>query len=467
MNLIERRLALLTPRQLDGCAKLVHMRGGIIWWKVGAGKSRIGLFFFASLQVAYQWSYPNICLIVCRRKAFLDWCEEIWKCFGADNVCIWQDSAPVQPPGHDKMHFLLVSHAEVEKRFASLQIPAIRVVILDESWMYANHKSKRSKTIYRLTQSRHTIGLSGTVMKASDTLEIYSQLMAVQKHRILAANPTKFRSEYQICQLQQFGAGGPQIPMWRDKPGAYKKILEKIKDVSDIYFPSDNTRVVHEQYHNVECTPQQYRAFKELREYYSLDEFNLEYNNALTISLKIQQISNGWIEEKDDKGHVIASYRIPTNKIEKLRDELEQILSTGERVLVLCAFRRDVEILMQELPFAMVQMTGGESFDVDIWRASAKVCIATEASASSVNHFDQVPYAIYFSANHKWVDMQQSRGRIDRFSSQHTECYYKYLQVVGGLDAHVYRTALRSGQDESNLIFQAGVMEWLQARKQG
>jgi hypothetical protein len=107
-------------------------------------------------------------------------------------------------------------------------------------------------------------------------------------------------------------------------------------------------------------------------------------------------------------------------------------------------------------------MLGGQDFDLERWRSgSVSVCLATEASGSSVNHFDQTAYAIYFSANYKWLDMQQSRGRTDRKSSRHSDVFYKYLQVEGSMDSHVYRSALASGEREARLIMQSGLKDWL------
>lgn len=443
---------LLSPQQQRAVDKIVKARGGLVWWKVGEGKTRIGLFAFAGLQKAYDWNLPSICLVVCRRRAFYDWRTEIELCFPDHSV--YEDFIPALPLEHCPV-FLLVSHAEVAKRFASLQEnKLIRFVILDESWMFTNHKSTRSKAIYKLTAGRKAIALSGTIMKARDTLEIYCQAMAVQKHRLLAPSPSAFRSTFQICQTDR------GFPQFYPKKGSYQKIMSELDEVADIHFPANRDRRVHEQFHSVPSTPQQRDYFHELKEFYSIDALGLEYDNALAISIKTQQIANGWI--KTDSGEIIT---IASNKAEKLRDELHDIIASGERAVVWCAFRYDVEMLTKYLDFATVQMLGGVDFDLDAWNnGNAKVCLATEASGISVNHFAQTPYALYYSANFKWLDMQQSRGRTDRKSSSHSDCYYKYFQVVGSLDSHVYRTALESGDRERALIFQSGIKNWLKAK---
>lgn len=448
----ERMTALLHQRQQEAVVKLHQSRGGIVWWKVGEGKTRIGLFLFASLQALFNWQLPSICLVVCRRNAFLDWREEIERCFSS--VSVYENEIPSLPPGSQPV-FLLISTGMMEKaKIASLQNNLfIRFVILDELWLYANNKSARSKAAYLLTKNRKSVGLSGTIMKARDTSEVYSQAMAVQKHRYLADSITKFRSQYQKTKFIQ--AGG--FPIAFAKKGSYKKIMAALEDVSDIHFPS-GSRVITEQFHNVEPTAKQKQYFHELKEFYSIDELDVEYDHVIVISTKAQQIANGWL--KTEEGGIL---NIPSNKYQKLEDEIQDIIMGGYRVVVWCAFRYDVKMLAAKLPFASVQMLAGHPFDVDTWRhGDARICLATEASGSSVNHFVDTPYAIYFSANYKWLDMQQSRGRTDRGSaSRHAQCFYKYLQVAGSMDSHVYRTALASGRDERKLITE-GVKLWLQ-----
>lgn len=440
---------LLHDEQKRAVSKMVTARGGLVWWKVGEGKTRIGLFTFARLQNIYQWSLPSICLVICRRRAFYDWRSEIKTCF--PRALVFEDYSPIHPPSSEPC-FLLVSHAELVKRYDQLQgCKSIRFCILDELWLYANKKVKRSKNIYKITMGRKAVGLSGTVMKARSIDEIYCQAMAVQKHRYLAPSLTKFRS---ITQKTQWINGA--FPKTTAKKGAYRKIMLALEDCSDVHFPK-GTRLINEQYHTVPSTAEQRELFHELRNLYSAEKFGLEFNHAVVIGIKAQQIANGWIE--DSKGKIQS---ITSLKIEKLEDEVADIVASGQQVIVWCAFRYDVKMLAARSKFACLQMLGGEDFDIDSWNTgNFNVCFATEASGSSVNYFRNTPYAIYFSADHKWINMQQSRGRTDRKDSKHPECFYKYLQVEDSLDAKVFKTAMESGSAESRLILQAGVQDWL------
>lgn len=450
-DLPSRMTELCTQEQLRAVNKIVHSRGGLVWWRVGEGKTRIALFTFAALQNIHQWALPSICLVVCRRKAFRDWRDEIERCFPECDV--YEDSCPAHPPRLAPC-FLLVSEGMLVKQQKLLASNwQIRFICYDESWLYANPKSTRSKAAYDLSRPRKAIALSGTVMKARDTSEIWAQCKIVHKHRLIASSLSAFRENFQVC-FSDLG-----FPLWSSKKGAYADIMHRLSEVTDVHFPK-SSRQIHEQFHTIEATEQQRRYFRELKEFYSIDDLDMEFNNAMVVITKAQQISCGWIF--NEAGNLVS---IPSNKPAKLRDELEDIIASGQRAVVWCAFRHDVEMLAKFLPFATMQMLGGEDFDVDRWLAGdVSVCLATEASGSSVNHFAQVPYAIYFSSDFKWLSMQQSRGRTDRKSSTHLDCYYKYLQVDGSMDAHVFRTAMGSGDKESKLILQAELRTWFNKR---
>lgn len=453
---------LLFEQQAAAVRQLTRSRGGIVWWKVGEGKTRIALFLFAALQNAYRWSLPSICLVVCRRSAFHDWSDEIHRLF--PKSAIYVDNIPVHPP-NDRPVFYLVSAGDmsrgrrrgkkftVNQRFADLQNnPRIRFVVLDELWLYANNKSERFNCAQRLTKNRFSVGLSGTIMKARDTCEVYNQAHAVQKHTFLAPSLTKFRTLHQ----KHVQIGNENFPRVVPRKGSYRKIMHALREVASIHFP-EGDRLIHEQFHTIEPTPKQHQYFHELKEYYAIDELELEYDHAIVVSIKAQQIADGWIKTEE------GIYRpVPSNKPEKLWAEVADIVSAGSSVVVWCAFRHDVKMLAASAPFAVLQMLSGHPFDVAAWRnGDARVCLATEASGSSVNHFANTPYAIYYSSNYKWIDMQQSRGRTDRGrASLHSTCFYKYLQVAGSLDSHVYRTALASGRDERKLITE-GVRNWI------
>lgn len=462
ITLKEFALSQLNRDQQRAVRKLTVSSGGLLWWKVGTGKTRIGIFWFAMLQTMYKWEAPNICLCVVRRKSFDDWREEIKRMVPEADV--YEDDLPAFPPSKHPS-FLLLSDAMLAKNVEWLRrCPWIRCVILDEGWLYSNIKSAKTIAANKLTRGKHRLLMSGTAIKARDLVEAYAQAFAINKHKYIAPNMTRFRTEFQEIKSSK------KFASWTAKPGAYNLFLEKTQEIADVHFP-ESRREICEQYHMVDATAEQKKLFSDLRKYYEIEADGLEYNSALAIGMKILQIANGFYtyrEDPEDKSTEVIR-TVPTNKLVKLKEEVEGILNSDDAatVVIWCAFLQDVSsirYMLSKAKIATLQMTGSVKFDATAWaRREARVCVATEASGSAVNYFAQTPYAIYYSANYKWKDMQQSRGRTDRESSTHDTCFYKYLAVRGSLDRRVYQIALGAGEEEEKFLQTAAMKDWLRS----
>lgn len=447
------------PEQQVAHDNLVKSRGGLLFWKVGTGKTRVGLEVFATLQKVYKWSNPCICLFVCKPKCFHDIRKEIIK-IGFECIVLENDyevPEAVWKNMHTRPTILLVSHAMLSKRLEYLDSNRfIRMVLLDDGYLFKNPRSEKSKAAQRLSVSRRSVLMSGSVMTQRDLTDIYGQAQAVNQHRRIAPNLTKFRSEY----FNHMRVGNPdkkQWPMMSPKKGSYERIVKALGDCTNFYFPKNEERKIHHQIVEVPATSEQTAMFEELREWYSIDQLNVELDFVLQVSLRVQQVSNGWVQGEHGEPRVVSNY-----KVGRTIELVEDILATGERCVIYCAFRHDVKMLVDALPFATLQMLGGQQFDVAAWETGRyPVVVATEASAVGFNHFEQVPYAIYFSMDWPWLYLQQSRGRHDRRASLHREVFYYYMQTQGGLDAKIYDVASSSGEKESTLIRAGEIRSWI------
>lgn len=446
------------PEQQVAHDNLVKSRGGLLFWKVGTGKTRVALEVFATLQKVYKWPNPCICLFVCKPKCFFDIRHETVK-IGFDCIILENDyEVPEQVWGqmHTKPTLLLVSHAMLAKRLHYLdRNRQIRMVLLDDGYLFKNPRVEKTKAANRLTVSRRAVLMSGSVMTQQDTTDIYGQAFAVNQHRRIAPNLTKFRSAF--FNHMRVGGEDKKWPIMSPRKGSYGEIVKALGDCANFYFPENSQRKVHHQIIEVPATPEQTKIFTELREWYSVDDLNLEFDYALQVSLNVQRVSNGWIKGEHGEPRIVKNH-----KVGRLIELVEDILAAGERCIIWCAFTRDVEMLKKLLPFATLQMSSHHKFNLTDWQSGRfPVVIATEASGVGFNHFEQVPYAIYFSMGWKWLDLQQSRGRNDRTASRHSEVFYYYLQTQGGLDADIYLTASRSEAAETKLIQWGMVKDWV------
>lgn len=443
------------PEQQTAYEKLVAEGGGIVWMRVGEGKTRPALM--AASQIASNDGYPAI-LVVARRAAFYDWEQEIATLqLGVDVIELeqWQPNKLL----NCQTVFLIsegkVFHPLTQDLIRSMHMNRmIGCIILDEGWLYKNPKAQKHLAVRRYAELHPTILLSGSIMTARNIMDIYGQVAAVGRARTLAFTKTKFQQQFML------GVGNPGgWTDWVPKRGVYASIMEKIAPFTHIYMPDVarvETKVVITK---VKPYDKQLAYIKELKETAAI-EGRFELTNMGNIITKAQQISDGWIKSSDE-----TIEWFPSTKVNRLDLYLEELMETEFKVVVWCAFREDIKRLM---PIALkhslyvATLQSKEKFDIEAWKNPAcRICLATEASGSSINHFAQVPYGIYFSQDFKWHSLQQSSGRHTRRSSKHTVAYNIFLHTEKSLDAQVHYTVKQSQYSEKSFIKQMAVRQWI------
>jgi len=417
---------------------------------MGEGKSRIALAVYLNLKP----TAGMVCVIVCRRKAFDTWKDEIVKC-GID-AYVTEDSHV----SSRRLTFRLVSHAMIEKFLNEFKSSQIAFVIYDELYLYSNHKSQRSIAAQELTRAvdGRCIGLSGTIMPARDTLSIWGQTRAVGISSALARTTTDFYDRYKKCFLADYGRG--EVRQWQDLPRAKERILEKLADSIHIHFPKSKRSIV-ESFTTVELTPQQLNAIKRLKAEYFLEleeaGFEMELKSALELIVKVSQIGNGWVQDK-----LGNAARFPSKKLDAVCALVEEAHATSEPLLVWCYFKKDIENIRDAAKIPVLEMSGGKEFDRNAWRSgNFPVVLATVGSGASVNDFKDVRRAIFFSNTFKQLDYSQACARTNRFDSAHSSCSYTHLFAAQTFDKHIYTSLKRSASVEQDFINRGIIKQWL------
>lgn len=481
----------LTPKQEVAAYKLHKAKSGAVWWRVGTGKTRIGFKLFAT--IANLTSTACRFLVVCRREAFGDWIDEMEKVgLDWDTRILEQAGDFVGFLSHlDKSEVSFISHGKLQSLQNWLVPNAIHYngVILDEGFLYKNPHSDHCKIANHIAINAVFCWiLSGSIMTAKNLEDVFGQLYAINQHHVLARTLTEFRSKFMI--KFHIKMGERDVPKLVMRKGSTKQIAKLIAPISSIYFPKNSEREIYEEVVSIPPSEEQLKAFLQLQSEFSLDLKGggyMELKNTPSMITKCQQISDGWLKSDrmffkatpslitkcqqitdglmDSKKENVIFY--PNQKVVWLMSKIDELISCGERVVIWCAFRNSVHYLLQQLQKQLPHLSkncysllGGEKFDVANWKRNGLIMIGTEASGSSVNHFDQCAYAIYYSMDAKWLSLQQSQGRTDRKSSKHNKCFYYYLQTKGSLDRMVYRMAKTSQHREAELIKQGELQSW-------
>ena len=416
----------LSDEQFDAANRLAAEERGIVWWKVGEGKTRIALAW-----MFYVTPDPRP-LIICSPGAFRQWLDEIY---------LLQLEKILDPT--------FLSYGRLSRKGKSLEVDfeKFNCLVVDELWLYKNCKSKRSAMLSQITNRLPSIGLSGSMVTARNIEDLYGQAKAIRLDEKIARSLTDFRQQYCVEILNRFG-----FIERTPKPKAIQQIQTKLASNVHVYFPKDR-REIRNITINVEPTIEQTKIRKELVKtyYYEHQEkygFKLEIKSALSLLVKLQQISDGFL--RNAEGLTVS---VSSRKQDRLQELCAELLDAGERILVWVAFRHTAKMLREVLPFPVSLLSGENRFDSEAWRkGEAKICIATVGSGASLNDFASVGYALFYSTRFSHVQMQQAKGRTNRKSDLGSRYYY-FLQTEGFPDRDVYRMIEESRTTEEMVIY--------------
>ena len=298
--------------------------------------------------------------------------------------------------------------------------------------------------IHQITQRLPVIGLSGSMMTAGNVEDLYGQAMAVNLSRKLAGSITHFREQFMIDTTNWAG-----FVQRYPRKGAVEAIQRRLIDNIDVYFPKE-TKEIRDIPITVEPTVEQKKIRKELlRSYtYAEDNFSLEVKTGASLLVKLQQVSDGFLRSGERDYIPVLS-----NKLARLKELVNELLDSGERVLIWVGFRKTAEILRKALNCKTTVLSGDGKFDVFGWRdKKIKVTIATVGSGSSLNDFADIRYSIFYSTSFSSIAMQQARGRTNRRSSLHSCCYYYYLSTDKFPDRDIYELTEKNASREEVAI---------------
>lgn len=400
----------LTRKQLEAAVKAANVdKRGIIWWKIGEGKTRVALAWMLLIQ-----ENPRP-LIICSPGAFRQWLDEI-KLIGLSKIV--------------KPQFLSTGLLS-RRNTLVIDFAKVNCIVADELWMFKNPKSNRSIHLAQITNRLPSIGLSGSLMTAGNVEDLYGQAKAMNLDRKLANTLTSFRNQFEIETLNWAG-----FLQRSPRKGAVEAIQRRLIDNVDVYFPKQSMEL-RDIPVNVEPSNEQIEIRTKLVKTWMYENEGevLDIKNATTLVIKLQQVSDGFI--RMSQGNYVS---IQSNKMQRLKELCSELFDAGERILVWVGFKKTAHALSESLPFKTTLLTGEGNFDVYAWReGKVKATIATVSSGASLNDFAQVKYSIFYSTNFSTLHVQQAKGRTNRKSSLQNCSYYYFLSTSSFPDASIYK----------------------------
>ncbi len=190
------------------------------------------------------------------------------------------------------------------------------------------------------------------------------------------------------------------------------------------------------------CTlsPAERRVYKDL-EKHLIAEINggfITASNALTKILRLQQATQGYLQDEEGNVHQIGS-----SKAGLLKDVLLDI-DSHEPVVVFGRFHSDLDQIIgvcEDLGRRPLELSGRRNQLQEFKEATGNEVMVAQIQSGSVGvDFSRAAYSIYFTPTYDGGAWQQSLRRTRR-PTKHLHGSYIYIQLIaeGTIDADIYR----------------------------
>lgn len=373
----------------------------------------------------------NVNLIICQKSKIADWikhCDENmpskFVTFDLTNQQDFDLFFSWRNPETKKIGIINYDLVFRRKELMSLQDFTL---MLDESSLIQNYKSKRTKTILKM-KPLNIILLSGTPVGGKYE-NLYTQL------KLLGWNITKtaYWNTFINFELVQYGRLAPKIP----KIIGYKNVdllKQKLREHGADFLTTDEVFDLPLQNFitiNIKCN----KEYKDFLRYKYLKLENLEFigDNPLKSLLYSRQLISAYNEYK-------------LNALIDLCD------STEDRLIIFYNFKEELNQIIASVKNRPISIVNGQVKDLNAYEQenNSLTLIQYQAGAMGLN-LQKANKIIYYSLPLSSELYEQSKKRIHRIG-QNRPCFYYLLLAENSIEERI-KTTLDKRNDYTQELF--------------
>jgi hypothetical protein len=393
---------------------------------MGLGKTFVGSEKMAQLGLKNN-------LVVCQKSKVDDWVQHFKEYYNGYEVYDGTDEADLYSfltCGATPNCKVCIINYDLLIRRPEIATLHTFTLMLDESSLIQNEKSKRTEFILKKLQPTNVILLSGTPCGGK-----YEKLLPQCK--LLGWNVTKkqYYADYVVYHEQSFGGGFPvkivdgykNVDVLKQNLRLHGAVFMKTDDVFNLPSQTDiNINV---------STTQHYKRFLKSR-YVNLDGVEFVGDTPLKRMLYARQLCGGY----------------NFNKLKAFEDLLQ---STEDRLIVFYNFDSELDKLTQicssnDRPISVVNghckdLSAFENFENSV------TLIQFQSGAFGLN-LQQANKIVYFSPPLSSELFEQSKKRTHRLG-QDKPCFYYYLTCGDSIEQHIYEV-LKVRKDYTEKLFE-------------
>jgi SNF2 family DNA or RNA helicase len=273
------------------------------------------------------------------------------------------------------------------------------MVVIDESDSFKNSSSQRFKAMKKISPyANYFVELTGTP-SPNGYLDLWSQMYLIDGGNRLGRTNTAYKDRFFSSDYMGYS--------WELKKGSENKIKKLLKD--KVYSAEQVIKTKRIDIPRFETLPPKLeKQYKELEKNFlvELEKEQLEVMNAVALSNKLMQFSNGAVY--NEEGETINIHDI---KIEMLKEILEPL---NEPVLVAYNYKSDLAKLQKHFPHGRVLDKNAET--IEEWNnKKIPLLFAHPASAGhglNLQHGGSI--MVWFGLTFNLAYYQQFIARLDR-----------------------------------------------------
>jgi SNF2 family DNA or RNA helicase len=317
-------------------------------------------------------------------------------------------------------------------------------LVIDELSSFKSAKSARFKALRRIRPHiDKVVGLTGTP-SPNGLIDLWPQMYLLDTGERLGSTLGEYRRKYFVegrksgdivlnYKLKGKEGYAPKLAAALGDDFAERNIHHKISDIcismkteDYLELPKRIDNIIKIEFSNKVMNL--YREFEKTL-VLQLDEDEVTAQNAMSLSIKLQQYANGAIYTDKARRNYAEVHK---EKIYELGELLE--LANGKPTLVFYSFRHDAERIMRQLKMYKPHVLDKDS-DIKDWNAGRiRTLLAHPASAGHGLNMQFGGHLVTWFGN-TWSEeiFQQANKRVHRSGQEHN-CIFNHLSVAGTID---------------------------------
>ena len=412
---------------------------------MGLGKTVITLSAFYTLK--FRGEIKNCLVIAPKKVAENVWRQEAEKWEHLQNLTfsIVLGSAKKRIEALNKEADVYVINREntewLCEQFQKQKMP-FDMLVIDELSSFKSPSSKRFRSLAkRRNEFKRIVGLTGTP-SPNGLIDLWSQIYLLDGGLALGSKVTHYRDVY----FRQRMMPNYSVKYTIKDEFAKQEIQKKIKPLCVSMSAEDYLKMPQMLFNkiSVELSEEEMKQYKFMEENYILSFENGEVVTATSagvLTCKLLQLSSGAIYNVDKEPQ-----QFHTQKIEVLKETIEQLVNSGENVLLFYIFKHEKDRILEALKSYKIRVLQDDK-DVKDWNnKDIQILLAQpQSTAYGLNLQQGGHHIIWYSLTWNLEHYQQANARLYR-QGQDKPVMIHHLITKDTIDEIVY-LALRKKEN--------------------